>query len=101
MWIVELMRYRQTDQPTDRPTDTASYRGALSHLKRKEGRKYRLTMSVYQTFTHDFAIVEVETVIQDFAVGKFGLSPLNTDGTGGHRHWIRGGLADLIMDMNG
>ena len=23
----------QTDQPTNRPTDTASYRGALSHLK--------------------------------------------------------------------
>ena len=33
MWIVEQMRYRQTDQPTDQPTDTASYRGALSHLK--------------------------------------------------------------------
>ena len=29
VWIVERMRYR----PTDRPTDTASYRGALSHLK--------------------------------------------------------------------
>ena len=24
----------QTDRPTDQPTDTASYRGALSHLKR-------------------------------------------------------------------
>ena len=23
----------QTDRPTDQPTDTASYRGALSHLK--------------------------------------------------------------------
>ena len=32
MWIVERMRY-PTDQPTNRPTDTASYRGALSHLK--------------------------------------------------------------------
>jgi len=29
VWIVERMRYR----PTDRQTDTASYRGALSHLK--------------------------------------------------------------------
>ena len=29
VWIVEQMRYR----PTDRSTDTASYRGALSHLK--------------------------------------------------------------------
>ena len=28
-WIVERMRYR----PTDRPTDTARYRGALVHLK--------------------------------------------------------------------
>ena len=27
--------HRQTDQPTDRSTDTASYRGALSHLKTK------------------------------------------------------------------
>ena len=25
--------YESTDQPTNRPTDTASYRGALSHLK--------------------------------------------------------------------
>ena len=33
VWIVEPMRYR----PTDRPTDIASYRGALAHLKR--GRK--------------------------------------------------------------
>ena len=38
--IVERMRYRQTDRQTDRqtnqptnPTDIASYRGALSHLK--------------------------------------------------------------------
>merc|ERR1712074_522345 len=30
VWIVEQMRYR----PTNRPTDTASYRGALSHLKK-------------------------------------------------------------------
>merc|ERR1712002_1334507 len=30
VWIVERMRY----QPTDRPTDTASYKGVLSHLKR-------------------------------------------------------------------
>ena len=29
VWIVERMRYR----PTDQPTDTASYRGALSHVK--------------------------------------------------------------------
>ena len=28
LWIVEQMRY-----PTNRPKDTASYRGALSHLK--------------------------------------------------------------------
>ena len=34
VWIVERMRYQQTDQPTDRPADRASYRGALSHLKR-------------------------------------------------------------------
>ena len=27
---------RQTDQQTDRPTGTASYRGALSHLKIEE-----------------------------------------------------------------
>ena len=33
MLIVEQMRYRQTDQPTNQPTDTASYRGALSHLE--------------------------------------------------------------------
>ena len=33
MWIVERMRY-PTDRPTNRPTDTVSYRGALSHLKR-------------------------------------------------------------------
>ena len=32
MWIVERMRYR----PTNRPTDTASYRGSLSHLKNKK-----------------------------------------------------------------
>ena len=31
------MRY-PTDRPTDRQTDTASYRGALSHLKRMERR---------------------------------------------------------------
>ena len=31
---------RQTDQQTDRPTGTASYRGALSHLKiEEEGEK--------------------------------------------------------------
>ena len=35
MWIVERMRYQPTDQPTNRPTDTAGYRGALSHLKRE------------------------------------------------------------------
>ena len=34
LWIVERMRY-PTNQPTDQPTDTASYRGALSHLKRR------------------------------------------------------------------
>ena len=34
VWIVERMRYQQTDRPTDRPADRASYRGALSHLKR-------------------------------------------------------------------
>ena len=34
VWIIERMRY-----PTDQPTDTASYRGALSHLKK--GRKKR------------------------------------------------------------
>ena len=33
VWIVERIRYRPTNRPTtDRPTDTASYRGALSHL---------------------------------------------------------------------
>ena len=32
VWIVERMRY-PTDRPTDQQTDTASYRGALSHLK--------------------------------------------------------------------
>ena len=32
MWIVERMRY-PTNRPADRPTDTASYRGALSQLK--------------------------------------------------------------------
>ena len=37
MWIVEGMRYRQTN----RQTDTASYRGALSHLKRKEEKTRR------------------------------------------------------------
>ena len=35
MWIVERMRYR----PTNRPTDTASYRGSLSHLKNKKKTK--------------------------------------------------------------
>ena len=35
MWIVERMRY-PTDRQTDRPMDTSSYRGALSHLKRKK-----------------------------------------------------------------
>ena len=29
MWIVEQMHYR----PTEQPTDTASYRGALAQLK--------------------------------------------------------------------
>ena len=33
------MRYWPTNRQTDRPTDTASYKGALSHLKKKE--KYR------------------------------------------------------------
>ena len=33
MLIVDRMRYRQTDQQTNQPTDRASYRGALSHLK--------------------------------------------------------------------
>ena len=28
----------QTDRPTDQPTDTASYRGALSHLKKNQQR---------------------------------------------------------------
>ena len=32
VWIVERMRY-PTDRPTNRPTDTASYRGDLSHPK--------------------------------------------------------------------
>ena len=32
VWLVERMRY-PTNQPTDQLTDTASYRGALSHLK--------------------------------------------------------------------
>ena len=32
MWIVERMRY-PTDRPTNRQTDTAGCRGALSHLK--------------------------------------------------------------------
>ena len=36
VWIVERMRYRPTDRQTDRPTDTASYRDALLHLKRKK-----------------------------------------------------------------
>ena len=42
-----LQTNRPTDRPTDQPTDTASYRGALSHLKtiqllvekKKEGNK--------------------------------------------------------------
>ena len=29
----------QTDRPTGQPTDTASYRGALSHLKREKEEK--------------------------------------------------------------
>ena len=33
VWIVE--RSRTNALPTDQPTDTASYRGALSHLKRQ------------------------------------------------------------------
>ena len=33
VWIVERMRYRQTDQPTNRPTVRPSYTGALSYLK--------------------------------------------------------------------
>jgi len=33
VWIVQRMRYRPTNRPTDQQTDTASYRGALSHLK--------------------------------------------------------------------
>ena len=37
MWIVECVteqiRYQPTNRPTNQPTDTASYRGALSHLK--------------------------------------------------------------------
>ena len=37
VWIVERMRY-PTDRPTNWPTDTASYRGALSHLKRPAAR---------------------------------------------------------------
>ena len=40
MWIVELMRY-PTDRQTNRQTDIASYRGALSHLKRKRKRRRR------------------------------------------------------------
>ena len=35
VWIVERMRY-PTDRPTNQPTDTASYRGALAHLKRND-----------------------------------------------------------------
>ena len=34
VWIVERLRY-PTGRPTNQPTDTASYRGALSHLKRR------------------------------------------------------------------
>ena len=34
VWIVERMRYQPTNRPTDRPKDTASYRGALSQITR-------------------------------------------------------------------
>ena len=40
VWIVERMRY-PINQPTNRPTDTASYRGALSHLTTRPGRPIR------------------------------------------------------------
>ena len=43
MWIVERIRYLQTDQSTNRPTDTASYGGALSHLKRTERLSFKDT----------------------------------------------------------
>ena len=35
----ECVTDQQTDRPTDQPTDTASYRGALSHIKRRKGGK--------------------------------------------------------------
>ena len=37
MRIVDQMHYRPTVIPTDRPMDTASYIGALAHLKTQFG----------------------------------------------------------------
>ena len=57
VWIVERMRYR--DRQTDRPTDTASFRGALSHLK------IGILMVIYnntQQHTKQFEIHNIERV---------------------------------------
>ena len=55
VWIVERMRY----QPTNRQTDTASYRGALAQLKSKEVREELFVNDdVYcKRFTQDTAEV--------------------------------------------
>ena len=51
VWIVKQMRY-PTDRPTDQPTDTASYRGALSHLKRKSYEARFLIQARFLTERH-------------------------------------------------
>ena len=52
MWIVERMRYRQTNRPTNQPTnrrtDNASYRDARTHLK---------TVRFKYVFTRDEATI--------------------------------------------
>jgi len=45
VWIVERMRY-PTDQPTNKQTDTANYRGALSYQKKSNMTNYRVYQGV-------------------------------------------------------
>ena len=76
VWIVEQMRYR----PTDQPTDTASYRGALSHLKSigvlspllsaPDQKDWKIVRSIADSFVVKPRTVEMTLItLESFAIG--------------------------------
>ena len=80
MWIVKRMRYRETDQPTDRPMDSVSFRGALLHLKRET------TFS--QTTCESTVIFKRAYVMQTAKVAKS--AKRKQGGIHGHQLWTGG-----------